>query len=80
MLLSEAVSMRCSVKMLSLKVLENSETDTCATISFLMKLQVQVISSEFCETLKNSLSTEHFLETASVLPWWKQWLFQPYGQ
>ena len=56
---SKAVCWRCSVKKLFLKVSQNSQENTCAKVSFLIKLQtcnfiqketlVQVFSCEFCE-------------------------------
>ena len=37
--LSEAVVRMCSVKMALLKILQNSQENTCTTVSFLIKLQ-----------------------------------------
>ena len=63
---TEAVTWRCSVKKLFLKISPNSQENTCARVSFLLKLQteacnfiktetlVQVFSCEFCEIFKNT--------------------------
>ena len=37
---AEAVTRRCSVKNLFLKILKNSQENTCARVSFLIKLQL----------------------------------------
>ena len=37
---SEAVAWRCSVKKVFLEILQNSQENTCARVSFLIKLQV----------------------------------------
>ena len=60
---TEAVAWRCSVKKVFVKVSQNSEKNTCARVSFSIKLQVrpgnlkkalaQVFSCEFCETFWN---------------------------
>ena len=64
---TEAVVQRCSVKKLLLKNSHNSQKNTCARISFLIKLQAsactfikketlaQVFSCEFFENFKNTL-------------------------
>ena len=56
---------RCSVKKGILKISQNSQENTCATVSFLIKLLAsgcsftkkealaQVFSCEFCEIFKN---------------------------
>ena len=61
-----------------LKNSQNSQENSCAIVSFLLKLQAeacsfvkrgtltQVFSCEFCEIFKNTLFTEHHLVTASV--------------
>ena len=36
---TEAVARRCSVRKVLLKILQNSQENTCAGVSFLMKLQ-----------------------------------------
>ena len=64
----EPVVGRCSVKKVSLNVLQNSQGNTCARASFLIRLQawgvrpatilkkrlVQVFSYEFCGIFKNT--------------------------
>ena len=37
---TEAVNQKCSVKKVFLKISQNSQENTCARISFLIKLQV----------------------------------------
>ena len=63
---------RCSVKKIFLENSQNSQENTCARVSFLIKLQTfrfirkqtlaQVFSCEFCEFSKNTFFTEHL--------WW----------
>ena len=65
---TEAVSQRCSVKKMFLEILQNLQENTCARVSFLIKLQVsvfngikketltQVFSCEFCEISKSTFS------------------------
>ena len=57
---SEAVVQSCSVKKIFLETPQNSQENTCARVSFLIKLQVfqvptlvQVFSCEFCEISEN---------------------------
>ena len=64
---TEAVVQRCSVKKVFLKISQNSQENTCARASFLIKLQAsvsnfikketlaQVFSCEFCEVFKKSM-------------------------
>ena len=61
---TEAVVQRCSVKKMFLEISQNSQENTCAGDSFLVKLQAcnfikketlaQVFSCEFCEISKNT--------------------------
>ena len=63
---AEALPQRCSVRKVFLEISQNSQEDTCATVSFLIKLQAsdlqlykketlaQVFSYEFCEISKNT--------------------------
>ena len=65
-LCTEAVTWRCSVENLSLKILQNSQENTCARISFLIswwpeagsfikkESLAQVFSYEFCEMFKKT--------------------------
>ena len=67
----EAVSWRCSVKKVFLEISRNSRENTCARVSFLIKLQAeaynfikneplaQVFSCEFCEILRTPFFSEH---------------------
>ena len=59
----EAVAKRCSVKKVFLKISQNSQENTCARVSFLIKLQevkketlTQVFSGEFYEISKKTFS------------------------
>ena len=59
-----------------LEILQNSQENICARVSFLIKLQAedcnfienealaQVFSFEFCKTSKNTFFTEHLFVTA----------------
>ena len=59
-----------------LEISQNSQKNTCARVSLVIKLQAsnvikedilaQVFSCEFCEVLKNIFLTEHLWATASV--------------
>ena len=65
-----AVVQKCSVKKLFLEILQNSQENTCARASFLIKLKketlVQVFSCEFCEISKNTFFHRTPLVAASV--------------
>ena len=68
MKIAEAVARTCSVKHLFLEMSQNSQENTCAKVSFLIKLQAsvcsfvkretlaQVFSCEFCKISKNTFS------------------------
>ena len=47
-----------------LEISQNSQENTCASVSFLIKLQA---FCEFCEISKNTFFTEHLWTTASVV-------------
>ena len=47
--ITEAVVQRCSVKKVFLKISQNSQENTCASVS-----QVHAFSCEFCEIFKNT--------------------------
>ena len=61
---------RCSVRKMFLEMSQNSQENTCARVSFLIKAcnfikkeaLAQVFSCKFCEILKNTFYTEHL--------WW----------
>ena len=67
-------------KKVFLEIFQNSQENTCAVISFLIKLQAeacnfikketlaQVFSCEFCKISKNIFFTEHLWTTVSVTP------------
>ena len=60
--MTEAVAQTCSVKKVFLEISQNSQENTCARVSFLIKLQAlgkketlaQVFSCVFCEISKNT--------------------------
>ena len=64
----EAVAQRCSEKKVFLEIPQNSQENTCARVSFLIKLQAtacnfskketvaQVFSCKFCEISMNTFS------------------------
>ena len=54
MINAEAVARICSVKQVFLENSQNSQRNTCARVSFLIKLQASGVSYEFCEIFKNT--------------------------
>ena len=78
-LISEVVTGGVLQQKVFLEISQNSQENTCARVSFLIKLQVsacnfieietlaQVFSCEFCEIFNNTFFTEHPLATASVI-------------
>ena len=60
--MTEAVAQTCSVKKVFLEISQNSQENTCARVSFLIKLQAlgkketlaQVFSCVICEISKNT--------------------------
>ena len=81
----EAVAQRCSVKKVFLEIWQNSQENTCARVSFLIKLQAlacnviknetlaQTLSCEFREIFKNNFFTENLRTTAFVMAsFWKK--------
>ena len=79
MLKTEAVVQRCSIKKVFLKISQNPQENTCARVSFLIKLKAsaynfikkmtlaRVFSCEFCKIFNNTFSTEYLQTTASVV-------------
>ena len=71
---AEAVVRMCSVKKVFLEISENSQENTCARVSFIIKLQAfmkkealaQVFSCEFSEISKNIFFHRTPLVTASA--------------
>ena len=67
------------MKKVFLEISQNSQENTCARVSFLIKLQAsgfnvnkkdtvaQVFSCEFCEISKNAFFREHLRTTASIV-------------
>ena len=64
-----------------LEISQNSQENTCARVSFLIKLQAedlaqvalaQVFSCEFCEISKNTFFTEHLRTTVSGYNKWRK--------
>ena len=71
---SEAVAKRCSAKNVLWEISQNSRGNTCARVSFLIKLAcnfikketlAQLFSCKFCEFSNITFSTEHLRTTAS---------------
>ena len=74
----KSIHRRCSIRKVFLKILQNSQENTCTRVLFLIKLQAeacnfikketlaQVFSCEFCEIFKNTFFTGHLRATASV--------------
>ena len=77
--MTEAVAQTCSVKKAFFEISQNSQENTRARVSFLIKLQAsglqfikkealpQVFSCELCEIFKNTFFTEHLRTTAYVM-------------
>ena len=73
---AEAVSRRCSVKKMLLKISQNLQENTCARTSFLTKLQArwlqkktlaQVFFCGFSEIFQNNFFIEHLLLLFKIL-------------
>ena len=76
--MSRSSHQRSSLRKVFVEILQNLQDNTCAKISFLIKLQVsvcnfnknetlaQVFSREFCETFKKTSFIEHLWATASA--------------
>ena len=64
----EAVVRRCSVKKLLIEILQNSQENTCARVSFSLKEETlaQMLSCEFCKISKNTFYYRTPLLAASV--------------
>ena len=75
---ARAVTRRCSIKQMFLKISQNSQETACARLSFLIKLQAQacnfikkealaqvMFSYENCKIFKNIYFIEHLRTTAS---------------
>ena len=67
---SEAATRGVLWKKVFLEISQNSQENTCARVSFLIKFikketLAQVFSCEFCEISKNTFFTEHLWETDS---------------
>ena len=73
LVVSEGVVRGCSIKKVFLEISQNSQENTCARVSFLLKLFIkketlpQVFSCVFCEISKNNFFMEHPRMTASVV-------------
>ena len=53
--------------MVYLKVLQDSQENSCVPVSFLIKLQASVYYYEFCEILKESFFIKHLRAATSVI-------------
>ena len=75
---SRSSHQRCSIKKLFLKVLQYSQENICAGISFLIKLQASFIEKETptqvfsCACFKKTYFEEQLLLSFSVVEMWKQ--------
>ena len=77
LLITEAATGGVLQKKIFLETSQNSQEKTCATVSFLIKLQTsnfvkketpaQVFSCEFCEIYWNTFFTEHLRATVSEI-------------
>ena len=67
--LTEAATVGVLWKKTFLEISQNTQENTCARVSFLIKLQA---SWEFCDISKNTFFTEHLWTTASDLTLWFQ--------
>ena len=67
---SEAVSWRCSVEKVLLKILQNSQKNTCVRVSFLVKLQAS------CNFIKKGVLAQVFKNTFYIEDY--QWLLFQY--
>ena len=65
--LSQAVARGCSVKKVFLDISQNSQENTCARVSFLIKLQVEACNFIKKETLAQVFFCE-FYEISKTLP------------
>ena len=82
LIISEAATGGVPQEKAFLEISQNSQKNTCARVSFLIKLQAetcnfikkeslaQVFFCELCEISKNTFFTEHLHATASVF--WKE--------
>ena len=65
----EAVAKTCSVKKVFLEISQNSQENTCARVSFLIKLQAEAwhrcFPVNFAKFLRTLFLTEHLWATAS---------------
>ena len=59
-ILAFLIMSEASIIKVLLEILQNSRENTCARVSFLIKLQAEVISCEFCEISKNTFFTDTF--------------------
>ena len=64
----EVVVRRCSVKKEFLKILQNSQENTCARVSIKKETLAQVFSCEYCEISKNTFSYRAPPVAASTIP------------
>ena len=66
---AEAAARRCSRKYVFLKILQNSQENTCEAFNFIKReTPTQVFFCIFCDIFKNNLFTEH-LSSAAFVPY-----------
>ena len=66
---SEAVTQRCSVKKVFLEISQNSQENTCARVSFLIKLQASTCKFNKKEALAEVLSCEICKISKNIFPY-----------
>ena len=74
---AEAATRGVLRKKVFLEIWQNLQENTCARVSFLIKLRnfikkealVQVFSYEFCQISENTIFSEHLWTTASISDW-----------
>ena len=66
---TEAVVLRCSVKKVFLRILQNSQENTCARVSLLIKLQVSglcISGGCFCYYQSKQVFAQHYTKSKSI--------------
>ena len=73
----EAVVQRCSVKKVFLEILQNSQENTCARVSFLIRLWHRRFPINFVKFLRKSFYIEHLWWLLLILDVWQDFEFRP---
>ena len=72
--LIEAVDQRCSLKKVFLEILQNSQENTCAWVSFLIKLQASGECNGYERVILNGNFVLKSRQREKVLDWVKVWV------